>query len=279
MLHRTIIGALPNGKNNPDQAQLYRAFAAGDVEGVKQVEREQRKQLFVTELSVYYTLDLPSASFGVAGFEMGIGQRQTGVRGTRMDEQMYLEMLGRRGGGQYTPPGRGGAATRGRPGQTEQTEDRGFVVTIAGYSPYGDITELLDPARVQDDKGKWGFVTRLMNLDAVFDGNSPFELYKKTDKNNFEVKAGEVDLEEQMPIGIGISKTVGDEQGTEHQVLVDPMTNEVISRVAKVDNEGKTVTDRRVKAEYEVNDHWYVVNFKLKWKVAPEPAKGGGADQ
>ena len=102
-----------------------------------------------------------------------------------------------------------------------------------------------------------------MHLNSIFDDNSPFELYKKTDKQHFDLQTGEVDLAAEIPAGIGVRKNV---EGKE-EVLIDPMTNEIIS---KTTNAGKTA---------KVNDSWFVLNFKLKWKDTkdtnePPPSEG-----
>jgi hypothetical protein len=177
---------------------------------------------------------------------------------------------------------KGGTAAAGRMGgartigQVAPTADRGFVATIVGYSPYQEIGELLDPAGAQEDANKWGLVTRLMHLDSVFDGNSPFELYKKKDKQHFEIQSGEVDLTAQMPGGIGVIKTA-EGKDTGEQALIDPMTKEVISRQVRVDENGRKETDRQGKPVYQANDHWFVLNLKLKWKEPPVEAAGKAA--
>jgi len=69
LLHQTLISALPNEKNNPIQRNLYEAFAKGDVEGVLKVPRKERKQIFVTNMSAYFTNDLSTAQFGSMDFQ------------------------------------------------------------------------------------------------------------------------------------------------------------------------------------------------------------------
>ncbi len=157
--------------------------------------------------------------------------------------------------------------------------NRGFVISIAGYSPYKEIGELLDPTGAGDDMQKWGVATRLMHLnklDKLADGNdvnSPFELYGKTDKRHFEVQTGEVDVTAEMPPGIGQRKTGDGGQ----MVLVDPMTRETISREAAVDESGRKLTDTQGSSQQKGNDRWFVMNFKLRWKEAPVPAANLGA--
>lgn len=253
LLYQKLIAALPNAKNNPEQAELYRAFAGGDAETIKEKypDRRERKQIFVTGMTIYYTLDVASAPFGVTGFQKGLDEREPdtmGGRNTMPDRRGAV-----RSGGRFVPEGRIGrvmAPTRGG-----QSTSRGFVITITGYSPYKDISELLDPVGVKNDQNQWGLVTRLTHLDNMFDGNSPFELYKKTDKQHFDLQTGEVDLEAEMPPGIGVRKKI---EGKD-DVLIDPMTNEIISKITNAD---KTA---------QVNDSWFVLNFKLQWKDINEP--------
>ncbi len=283
-VYRTMLLMLPNEKNNPQQATLYEAFAQGDVPKIKDdwPQRNQRKQVFLTGISVYYAVDLANARFGTAALERMMEGRGSGGRGSKkptMTEREYLESTGMGillKQGTTTAPG----AQQPAPGQAAETEDRGFVVTITGYSPYNDIGELLDPAGAQDDPNRWGVVTRLMHLDRFFDGNSPFELYGKTNTQNFELKTGDVDMSAQMPVGIGAVKALEGKEGARVNVLIDPMTKEIISKVEAVDEAGKKVTDRQGNQVYQTNDHWFVLNLKLKWKDAPvlagDTSTGGG---
>ncbi len=267
ILYEKIIEAMPNAQ----QSALYKAFEQGDVATVMRTPREERKQIFITGLSVYYASNLESAQFVTAGLGREINISEGG-RTSGYDEAAMREMMAQRGGrGGTVQPSR---SPRSRPamgstvGQTD--ENRGFVITISGYSPYKEIGKLLDPAGVQDDPNRWGVVTRLIHLDA----NSPFELYKKTDKQHFEIQTGEVDLDAEMPAGIGVRKVTGEMNGQQKVELIDPMTKEVISKQAAVDNTGRSVTSRQGKTVYETNDHWFVLNLKLKWKVAPASATG-----
>ena len=266
LLYRKLIATLPNVKSNPEQAELYRAFSAGDAETIKGKfpDRRERKQIFVTGMTIYYTQDLESGTFGSMGFERGmdnVGNTGGGTGPSRGDIAMM------RGGGDprgRDMMGRGGISNsrsaRGRGAQMQSTASaaegtpRGFVITISGYSPYKAINELLDPPKVQDDPNRWGLVTRLMHLDSMFDGNSPFELYKKTEKQNFELQTGEVDLTASIPAGTGVRKTI---EG-KGDAIVDPMTNEVINKTTEDAAGGKKIT--------KVNDYWFVLNFKLQWK-------------
>jgi hypothetical protein len=274
LLYQKLIATLPNDRSNPEQAELYRAFNTGDAAAMKEKypDRRERKQIFVTGMSIYYTLDVASGQFGSMGFEKGADSRENMGEGMgRMPSRGDIDMMRGRGG----MGGRGGVmdirSVRGRGmqmragAQADESLPRGFVITISGYSPYKAITELLDPAKVQDDPNKWGLVTRLMHLDSMFDGNSPFELYKKTDKQHFDLQIGDVDTTASIPAGTGTRKTI-EGQG---EVIVDPMTNEVISKITEDAPGGKKVA--------KVNDSWFVLNFKLQWKdKTAAPAEGAG---
>ncbi|MHC5180034.1 MAG: hypothetical protein ACYSOS_05865, partial [Planctomycetota bacterium] len=59
----TLAKCLPSKEHNPDQATLYDAFEAGDVEGVLAVPRGDRQQLFVTRFAMEYSKDVETADF------------------------------------------------------------------------------------------------------------------------------------------------------------------------------------------------------------------------
>ncbi|MHC4680699.1 MAG: type IV pilus assembly protein PilM [Planctomycetota bacterium] len=282
LLHETIISALPNEKNNPGQAGLYRAFAEGDVAELKKIPRNQRKQVFLTLISAYYTNDLAKGQFG--GADLWRKSRATpGLEGGEFEgeysEYEYEMMMAEEMGydmGMFAPGFMGGATA-------QDERKQGFVVTIAGYSPYGNsITELgtlLDPHGVENQPEKWGFVSRLANLDAmVEDGNSPFVLYERADPEQFKLEMKEVTLDVEMPEGIGtwqerpakIAVTGPRAPANVEWDLVDPMTHEVINKIAEVDETGKQRLYRG-KPVFKVNDHWFVLNVKFVWKDAPEP--------
>jgi type IV pilus assembly protein PilM len=282
-LYDTILSALPNKDNTPEQARLYEAFANGDVKTIKQFERNQRKQIFIANMSVNFTYDLAQAQFGGAD----MWRRTRGMLGIEegMSEDMYQErmILERMGpGGTYTPYGF----------ETETTEEKkaGFVVTLIGYSPYGDnaaeLGQLIDPPQVENEPEKWGFVTRLAHLnDWVADGNSPFELFNKSDPEQYKLDMKEIDLSvEYPPIGIGVldaryrtTMTKTGPEETAEWVLIDPLTKEIINTVPLLDESGR---ERIIggKPAYQVNDHWFEINLKFVWKDAPEapetPAQG-----
>ncbi len=285
-LHEIVISALPNEKNNPQQAKLYQAFANGDVEGILEIPRKARKQIFITNMSAYFTSDLDTAQFG--GGDLWRRSRGTpGVEGEEYEgmyeeyeyEMMQMEMMGPQY--QYAPGGMFGLG-----GETAEEKKPGFVVTITGHSPYGEneieLAELMDPHGVEGRQDKWGLVTRLSHLDDfAVDDKSPFELYNKTDPKQFELEIGEVSLEEQMPAGIGVMDVrykptpggAGQEESAEW-ILIDPMTRETISKIAEWEANGQPKLDpRRGTQDFTVNDHWFVLNVKFVWRDAPESVK------
>ena len=278
-LHETIISALPNEKNAPAQAGLYQAFAAGDIEEIKKIPRKARKQIFITNMEAFFSSDIASAQFGGAD----MFRKSRGMPGAGGDEfgegyeyEMMMEMEMMRGYGEYYPGDMFGM------GQTTEEKLPGFIITVGGYSPYGKITELLDPDErvVKDNQDKWGLVTRLMHLDDFVDGNSPFEVYKKADPNQFSLEIGQVSMDEQIPAGIGVrdisSKPTppGSTQTESWEwILVDPMTNETITKIAEWQDNGREKLDNRGQQVYTVNDHWFVLKVKFVWRDAPESVK------
>ncbi|MHC4103434.1 MAG: type IV pilus assembly protein PilM [Planctomycetota bacterium] len=297
LLHQTIFSVLPNEKSNPEQNRLYKAFVDGDVEEVLKTPREERKQVFVTSMSVFFSGDIARAEFG------GADLLRAGLKKKRRGKGFGGGMPGMGPPG-YGPPGYGGPAGYGGPpgygpgggmpgmskyrsrtrskgakgddSAEDEGEKAGFVVTIVGYSPYKSVGELMDPAGVEDDPSKWGFVTRLLHLDDIFDGNSPFELYRKAQVEHFKLEIGEVDLEAGVPQGIGIRDTKfakgkkADSKDFGEEVLIDPMTKEIISKVADLDEYGKEKIDRSGNVVYKVNDHWFRLDAKFVWKDAPK---------
>ncbi len=279
-LHEIIISALPNEKNNPGQAKLYNAFAQGDVEGITAIPRKARKQLFITNMEAYFSNDLATAQFG--GGDLWRRNRGTPDAGAEdygeMDEYEYMMMMEMESMGgryQYMPGGMYGIG-----GPTAEEKMPGFVVTITGYSPYGRIGDLIDPPGVEGEQDKWGFVTRLLHLDDfIADGDSPFEVYKKKDPEQFKLEIGEVSWEIEMPAGIGVTDvrykpTPGGtgQQDSAEWVLIDPMTKETISKIAEWDANGRPILDRGQQV-FTVNDHWFVLNVKFVWRDAPESVK------
>jgi len=284
-LYETIISSLPNEKNTPEQAPLYEAFNKGDVETVKKIDRKARKQIFITNVDINFSYDLDKATFRDPA--MWRRSRSTLTMGTEKDgemteyDYMMMDMGGR--GMEFAPEQFGfGYGT-----QTAEEKTSGFIVTIVGYSPYGqnasELGLILDPPGVDDSQNRWGFISRLAHLDALAaDGNSPFELYKKSNPEQYKLEIKEIDDPQvELPTveGIGApeiryrkTSTESGVQETGHWVLVDSLTKEIISKVPVLDENGK---ERLYlgKTVYQVNDHWFVLNLKFKWKDAPEAPK------
>jgi len=281
LLYQTIIEQLPNEKNNPQQAHLYQAFANRDVEKIVQIPRKKRKQLFVTNMSMLYATDVVSMSVERAGF-IKSGKRKKEKEKEQKDREFELK----RRMEEYKALGLGTAELEfemldyGLPGLTTAGElgKPGFVVSIAGYSPYENMRELLDPDAAETDPNKWGFVTRLLHLDELTpDGNCPFELYDSSPGEHFRLEWGWVNVDsEEMPAGIGVFDTWTPEiaqtaagSSVEEMVLVDPMTREIISEVPVLDEQGKPKYNSSGEKQYEKNDCWFVLRLKFVWKDAP----------
>ncbi len=282
-LYELLLSAMPNARNNPGQKQLYEAYAHGDVATVKQVDRSKRKQIFITNVSIFFSDNLATAQFGQTALMRKDNMMRDGGMEMGMDEGYaeMMEQLAEIYGDRYAM---GGAES------TEEEKDPGFVISIVGYSPYGDLMALLDPPGVDEMPERWGLVTRFDNIDAFVDANSPFELYSK-DAEQFELTKGLIDLQTDVPIGIGASETIADaaetgrgtttvgmgsyNKGTE--ILVDPVTRERIDAEPVLDLRGKPKLNALGKPVLKVRDSWFQLKFKLKWEHAPEipkPAKG-----
>lgn len=276
-VYTTVVSQLPNAENNPGQAELYKAFERGDVEKVKEIPRKQRKQIFITSFSSHFTPDVNTTSLSGIRIERGT-DRESEERGRR--EARAQRRMGR-GEGSYQP-----SFMREAQAPAKAQRAAGFVVTMTGYSPYKNLFELIDPARAGENPDRWGFVTRLMHLDRmVADGNSPFKLFKKTSTEHFQLDIGPVELaSDEMPAGIGEpdimfteKKEFQESQQKGVEVLVDPMTKEPISKVPRFEN-GKMVYNNLNEPVYEVNDHWFVLKFKLVWEEAPGADRGQSAE-
>ncbi len=280
-IYSIVVSSLPNAKNNPEQSQLYDAYARGDVATVKSIPRPERKQLFLTHVSIQFSENIEAAPFGKTAFmrkqavmqeAQAAEQGRDGGRGGA-DGGMYSERMG--GYDRYA--GYGGAS------EVEVKTDAGFLVTIVGYSPHKDVMALLYPPNVDDKPEEWGVVTRLSNLKGPADANSPFELYHKESKDHFRVTKGVVDLGPEVPVGVGVLGTLDDGRGRatttvptmaggyfEGAVLADPVTGEVISAEEVLRPDGKPKLDVLMNPVRNERDHWFEMSFKLKWNSAPE---------
>jgi type IV pilus assembly protein PilM len=289
-LHEIIISALPSAKTNPEQRDLYEAFARGDVAKVKQVPRPERKQLFLTTLSLFYADDLEKAPFR----QNAMMRRDALMRDAQMEEsEGYGDDAMMKQLEEIYGPG----YMQQMMGTTAQVQKYpGFVITIEGYSPFKNIGDLLDPPNVRDTPSKWGFVTRLENLKQFLhlDVNSPFEVYDKG-ATHFKLDKGPADPDLDIPMGVGewqfipdppapgatpAVNTYGMGMGAQNGtwILVDPMTKETISAEPQKDQYGNPAYDNTGKPKKTVHDYWFRLQFKLRWKDAPKspaPAPGG----
>ncbi|MEN8126266.1 MAG: type IV pilus assembly protein PilM [Planctomycetota bacterium] len=319
----TLAQCLPSREYYPDQSALWDAFDSGNVEGVLAVPREERKQLFVTRFAMEFTRDIENADFpkpdtGRTGYQQKYKKKKPGM--DPMMDPMFMDEMGMMDGfGGAMPPGGGMAAAKA--GDSEKpVEDTGFTVLIEGYSPYRSIAELLDPHGVRDDQSRWGFITRIEKLAVLFPG-IPFELFGKHDIKHFVVASDLVDLDDQdMPAGIGVPKVVervskestkkksgaaGGMTGIygghaaqsnivyEEDVLLDPMTNEEISRIFDIVTQSDIDSDPELdkkdlgrkkyddldsdKELYIDRDHWFRIKAKFVWKGAPKPKEDSAA--
>jgi type IV pilus assembly protein PilM len=291
-LIQTILAALPNEENNHEQAELYQAFAKGDVETVMKVERGKRKQIFITGMSITFVNDVSTATFGEQSLGSSISRTAETVnpQADAISEKLreYEKLMQRRFGNIEKPQQ---AATEEQTDETVQEKpaavksNAGFVVTITGYSPYSDISSLFDPLGVGNDKSQWGFVTRLKHLDQITDVNA-FALYDANSTKHFTYKLNEVSSPTDVPDGIGIvsQRVIEVKRDAEAKqpglpaarsnritepVLIDPMTREIINRVVQYNEDGGKVMDKSGKLAYQVNDHWFEIKTKFLWKNVP----------
>lgn len=262
LLHQTILNCIPEEK------ELYEAYAKNDVEKIKLVPRKDRKLIFITSLNISY-------ADSVAGVSLETGRGTVG----RIFEQQNM------GGGEVV--------------EGQQADGKGFIVVIEGYTPYEKIGELLDPAGVYNTPEKWGIVTRMMNLNRFFDGNSPFELFSKGKIEHFRIEQGVIDVSVtdnsgRMPAGIGILETktrvnpeeqasaaggarVGRNETADsvaaELVLVDPLTKEEMSKTFDLDSGGRKKFDNFGQPVYIERDRWFRIKAKFLWKdPASQPA-------
>ena len=250
----TVNNALPNEKNNPRQAALYKAFAKSDKDGVMAFSRDDRKQLFITNMVIRFTTDIKIATFQKIDFS----QLDTSMSGS-IDS--YQSDMDKRVSEYQSAMMRGESVTN--------ETDSGFLITLVGYSPYGNTVEnvrsLFDPSNVENDIEKWGLINRLEHLDP----NGPFKLYDKIDPQHYVLDIQPIEQGVSIPIGTGVSenKVYPELTGTTSSsylndgVLIDPLTKEPISAI--VDTNNKNV-------KY-INDHIFTLKFKLLWRNAPVP--------
>ena len=292
-VYETVLAALPNAQNNPEQKDLYAAFDAGDATTVMQTPRKERKQLFITSLDVRFAENLEFGVFGETNKSEGGG---VGMEG--MMDPMMMEAYGMGPGGQYGG-GAGGDPRMMDPrymemmgmqqGEGEEVVS-GFLVTIEGYTPYHDSGQLLDPPGVENQPEKWGLVTRLLHIGKADDPNDPnepgygtFYLYKKGEKDQFKLEKEFIDAEKFFPKGVGVAKD--DDIAAQmamgvsnlEVMLVDPLTREEICRTPSLNESGKPRTNRKGEPIMDNNDQWFILKFKLAWNEGPVEEDSGAA--
>jgi len=288
-LYELMLSAMPNAKNNPEQRDLYAAYAQGDVARVKAIPRDRRKQIFVTNVSIFFSDDLATAQFGQTAMMRKDAMMRDNQMGTGMEEG-YDDMMSQLAeiyGDRYM-------ANMGM-GTEEEEKEPGFVVSVVGFTPYRDLMALLDPTGVESRRELWGFVTRLDHIDEFVDANSPFELYSK-DVDHFRLEKGYVDLDTDFPLGIGESEFLPEESGGRQavtrtatmmmmggnrglEILVDPVTRERIDAEPQEDIYGNAKKDALGEKVLTVRDSWFTLDFKLKWEHAPEIPKPASTTQ
>ncbi len=265
-LFAMIDTALPNGEDNPEQAELYKDYAKGDIAGIKKFPRTDRKQLFITNMIIRFSTNLKTTSFEAIDFSQknSSSDMQSGTLQAEMEYQQSIEQQ------------KETAAAQGETTLQAEGNNSGFLVTITGYCPYGkdnaDVYNFIDSPKAGNDRTKWGFVNRLEHIQELTnDVNYPFVLYDKANAANYYIHASEVDMTGDAPVGTGVEQektysyllnsSVGYQETT--MPLIDPLTKELISMVTQKDNSGRTV--------YEVHDHWFTLKMKFLWKDAPKP--------
>ena len=250
VLAQRILASLPSKDTNREQVKLYEAFSAGDINAIKKIDRQERKQLFITGLSISYTRSIKKAPFETISTATNrSGYKSTsGARNTSSYEEEEYNYNEEDEYDEYGPSSYSSTSSQRKAEVPEGEDGPGFVVTIEGFSPYAEIGELLDPLGVGTDQTKWGFVTRLQNLDQLFE-NCQFELFKKKEIEHFIQKTGEVDLNStEMPAGIGLPKEF-------IRVVVDTPENSAVSvRRPTYNTRGRSSTLDRIQIEIGLID-------------------------
>jgi hypothetical protein len=151
--------------------------------------------------------------------------------------------------------------------QGEQAKP-GFAITVKGYSPFENLRQLMDPYGVENNRDKWGVVTRLVHLA---DSNGPFELYQRTNPTHFKLETGAVVVGAMMPPGIGVVQERVEQTSSPwtprgapvDKVIIDPMTKETIGKVS------------RPGGDDVINDQWFILQFKIIWKDGSKASASG----
>jgi type IV pilus assembly protein PilM len=232
LVSRTVLACLPNENNCPDpsKAGIYKAFRTADIETLTQTPRKQRPLLFVTGVSISFSTNLETAAFpSLAGASFG-----------------------------------GGGGDEGGVSNAGSGTASGFVVQLDGYSPYEDVRNLLEPTGAGTDPNRWGFMTKLKRIQAVFPG-CELDSFNPMETKNFSITVAPVVASAgSTPKGVGVLKPIDVTKVAASNVpeLIDPMTKEVISATPKKDGGGFDT----------VNDSFFTIRAKFTWKNAPTAA-------
>ena len=295
-VYEALKSCLPNAGNTPEQAELYKAYSEGDINAVMEISRKDRKQLFISGFKIDFANDVSVASFDSSS-SSGRGGGRSPDRSAAVRAPVRRKVVdprAARGSARPEPVVAPVAAKE----TVEATSKAGFVIVVEGYSPYENISELLDPSGVSGDESKWGFVTRLVNIKKYYPKAS-FSLYEKDVLEHFDMETGLVDLNDpSMPEGMGVLKTItrvetdrnaiggvrqvpdnargrGATAGNapskvaEETVIIDPLTSEEVSRTYVIDENGNTQFDAFNNVKYNDHDHWFRIKFKIIWDNAP----------
>lgn len=293
LLHEVILKTLPNAQNNPAQAELYSAYEKGDIEKIKQIPREQRKQVFITSIGINYADSLAAASFDTTKSQQ-FSRTSSTYKGDSSLSGDEASPGAEPSVQTYKLPTKTTSTPTLQQEQKEQTDGKGFIVVIEGYTPYEKIGELMDPAGAGNDPNKWGVITRMLNLDKIIDGNCPFQLFQKDKVEHFKLETGIIDIKDQQTIlaGIGtqeikIRTTTEDQTNTESSrttkgrtdttdrvtsetVLVDPLTREEIGKTFDLDDKGRKKYNDFGQLLYIERDRWFRISAKFLLKNAPQ---------
>ncbi len=305
-----IVSCLPSAASNPQQAPMYEAFAAGDIKALVQTPRNERKQIFVTSVTIDYSPSIASAQFGQTraattrrdtrgggGMDMGMGMGMPGMDGMGMGMDMGMGMGMGMDMGMGMGMGMGGLDRQDA--EAADSDGPGFVVILEGYTPYENIGELMDPPGVADNKDRWGLITYLENFANVYTRNK-LSLFEKSSSNHFIYEHGVVEIgDSKMPVGIGKQVTKIRVEGDESTdparraaatrrdtskiverelVLIDPMTGEEMSKTFMLDSGGVKQFDAYGQEIKVVRDNWFRIKAKFLWKDAPGDKADSGAD-
>jgi type IV pilus assembly protein PilM len=300
-LMQTILSALPNKTNNTtdkEQLKVYTAFDERNIKALSEVERSKRKQIFITDMSIRFVEDVSTASFDEAARTGGTivapvisvdPEIEAMKAKMKADQEFFMQRFGG-GGGQQQPVQETEPVIEPTTTTTQTPTVKskaGFVVTIIGYTPYKEWEAVLAPLGVGNDINRWGFITKLKNINQF---NPVFELFDANSTQHFTYQVNEVaSSEKRVPAGIGVleQRTIEVKKDNTQptvtsllqygmtgnkiveNILVDPMTREIIDKVKKYDENGQPVLVGGT-AVQQINDHWFEIKAKFIWKDVPQ---------